>query len=144
MLEFPKYGWTTVSIENFREPASYLTDVPMDCINAMIYALENNTDFCVNFDAEGYSYKIIADWYNTFIIMTKNEPELITIKNKNRDILAKELIKDIENNLKDWCTFSCIIDEENEESKNEYREYKKNLIEKIEKLKELTKEKCLE
>ena len=134
MLTIPKFGWTNVVIEDFKEPASYLTDVPMECLDSMIFALSNNASFCVDFDAEGYTYKVISDWYKTFIIMEQDSPTLIVFENKSRNDLAKELLEDISTNIDDWCNFSYSIEEDGEE---EFNRYKKELNKKIEILKSL-------
>jgi hypothetical protein len=102
MLAKPSCGWTYVTIGDFTGPASYLTDVPMDCMSHMIDALEDGRDFCASFDAEGWSYKVISDEYWTAVIEEKNGPVLHTIDGVNKFDLAKELIADVKENLDAW------------------------------------------
>ena len=40
MLTKPRYGWTNLRIGDICYPASYLNDVPIDCLDAFIYALK--------------------------------------------------------------------------------------------------------
>ena len=47
-------------VENFSERASYLTDVPNDCLDAFIHALQTNNPAIVYFDAEGFDYHLIS------------------------------------------------------------------------------------
>ena len=70
MFDKPKHGWVNISLEGVEiAPASYISDVANDTLEAMIYALEESKDFCASYDAEGYEFKIISDDYSTFVIM---------------------------------------------------------------------------
>jgi len=53
MLAKPEHGWVNVQLEGFSERASYMTDIPNDCLDAFIYALQNNSPTVIFFDAEG-------------------------------------------------------------------------------------------
>lgn len=132
MFTIPKHGWVLINIGSFSDRASYLTEVPLDCLDSIIYALENKTDFIVSFDAEGWSFKIISDYYRTFIIEEKDFPKLLTLENINKEMLAKEIYQDISENIDNWSNWSCSI--ENEE---DILNYKKELNIKLEKLKSL-------
>ena len=98
----------------------------------MILAYRNHNDFCVNFDVEGWTFKIIADEYITYIIKEQNRSELIVCEEVNLDILSKELIEDIESNLNDWLLWNY-----SPEETEEILEYKENLLKKIDTLKKL-------
>lgn len=132
MLTKPKCGWTNIVIGNNVLPASYLTDVPINCLDSMILSYRNHNDFCVNFDAEGWTFKIIADEYITYIIKEKNRSELIVCENINLDNLAKELIYDIEANINDWMYWVYRMEEEEEVLK-----YKELLLKKVDILKKI-------
>ena len=131
MLAVPKYGWNNINIGSFSDRASYLTNVPMDCLKNMIIALENNIDFCIDFDAEGWDFKVISDNYNTYIINSKESIELYT-EDINIYKLAKEIHDDIFNNLNDWLSWYF---EENE--LEEIENYKNELNLLLDKLKKL-------
>lgn len=118
MFSNPKFGWVSVHLGEFQGPASYITDVAFDSMEAMIYALEENKDFIVSFDAEGWEFKVISDDYRTFIIEEKNEVKLY-IYEKNKLELAKELIEDISRDKEDWLKWQY-----SEEEKESYTSYK--------------------
>lgn len=142
MLINPKHGWVTICIDNWSDRASYLTDVPLDCLDAMIYALTNKCDFIVSFDAEGWTYKIISDCYRTFIIEEQNKPKLITIENVDINMLAKELYNDISKDLDEWSNWSCSldVDEDGKILSKEIENYKQSLVDKLYQLKILLKD----
>lgn len=132
MLANPKYGWTNVSIGEFNECASYLTDVPNDCLDAFIYARENGFPAVVYFDAEGYEYYLIASYFESFITIEKDE-----LKTYRFDLglvdLAKELIDDIEQNIDEWADWQCY----KEYDENQLKINKRKLEQKIRRLKQL-------
>lgn len=101
MLSKPRYGWTTVTIGNFKGSASYLTDVPLDVLNQLIYSFENQVPFVCAFDCEGYEFTVVSNHYETYILIHDEDTELITIEIDNYT-LAKEVKDDILNNLEDW------------------------------------------
>ena len=137
MLTIPNCGWTNIIIGNFSDRASYLTEVPLDCLRAMIYALSNNTDFICVFDAEGWNFKVISDNYRTFVIEEKDSCELITVENITKTILAKELYSDISDNLDKWAEWSFDL----REDRNEVLKYRKCLKELLQNLNNLLTEK---
>jgi len=113
MLTKPQYGWTNLQFDNFSERASYLTDVPKDCLDAFIYALQTNNTAIVYFDAEGYEFHLVSSYYRSYIIVDNydNKVKTYTI-DKNIIKLAKELIDDIENYFEDWLNWECYNDGE--------------------------------
>lgn len=52
MLTIPKAGWTNVEIGKFKGRASYLTDIPFECLDAFTFALTYNMPMSIWFDAE--------------------------------------------------------------------------------------------
>lgn len=114
MLRMPMYGWSQIEIGDFEGSASYLTDVANDCLLAMIHHYETGFDFVTNFDAEGWTFKVIADEYNVFVIEDKDKPVLHTY-DKGIDDLAKEIVSDIEKYFDDWIRWDYVVEEDDEE-----------------------------
>jgi len=127
MLTKPEYGWVYLQLGNFSERASYMTDIPNDCLDAFIYALQNNSPTVVYFDAEGWDFHLVASWYGSYVILDKDAVKVFEI-NKNVFELAKELYEDINNNFDDWLNWGYAFDEE------EIKEYKGKLITKLNQL----------
>jgi len=126
MLTKPNSGWTNVLIDDFSERASYLTDVPNDCLDSFIYGLKNNVPIAIYFDAEGYDYHLVSSWNSSYIIMDKINAT-ITI-DKNIEELAKELIDDIENNFEDWLNWECYDDGEYAETNRDVFKEKLSIL----------------
>jgi len=113
MFTKPQDGWTHLNFENFSERASYLTDVPNDCLDAFIYALQTNNPAVVYFDAEGYDYHLISSYYRSYIIRDKEDNKVnIHVIEKGIIELAKELVSDIEKDFDDWLNWECYDDGE--------------------------------
>jgi len=113
MFTTPIHGWTYLNFENFSERASYLTDVPNDCLDAFIHALQTNNPAIVYFDAEGFDYHLISSFYRSYIIRDK-EDNKVDIHIIERDILelAKELINDIQRDFDAWLNWESYDDGE--------------------------------
>jgi hypothetical protein len=79
-----------------------MTDVAMDCLDAMIHALKDRADFCASFDAEGWTFKVLSDDYRTYVIEEKNGPVLHSIERINKSDLAYSLYDDILRCREDW------------------------------------------
>mgnify|MGYP001027098604 CR=1 FL=1 len=109
MLSKPEHGWADVEIGDFRGRASYLTDVPNDCLDAFIYALANNAPTVIYFDAEGWEYYLVASYWNSYVITDKDSAE-VYYSDLSYRALANELIDDIENNIDDWANWMCYRD----------------------------------
>jgi len=117
MFTIPKHGWTNLQIGDFTERASYLTDIPNDCLDAFTYALKNNKPVVVFFDAEGWDFHLIASYYQSYIIIDKDDTKVYVIE-KNIKELAKELYNDINNNFDGWLNWDFYDTvEEREENK---------------------------
>jgi hypothetical protein len=132
MLSKPNFGWSTLQIGDFYDDVSYLTDVPLDCLESMIRALKYHIPFVVQFDTEG-SYIILTSCdyiYTTTVTYWNNDG--IQIKEFNIGLieLAKDLYNDINSNINDWSMFSSFCEPNTVESK----EYKEKLIRLLEEL----------
>lgn len=138
MFTEPKHGWVILKLGDFEGSVSYLTDVPIDCLDAFIYALRTNNPATIFFDAEGWDFHLVSSYYDGYIISDKNEPpELYLINNGTFRTLAKELISDIEKYFDEWVNWLSYEDL----GKEELRSRKYNLIYKKNVLKNLIEEK---
>ncbi len=103
MLGKPKYGWTTISIGDWSDRCSYLTDVPYCIFNAIEKVLRVHTPAVATFDAEGWENIIVFDEFNTYIISGKSDHGMMF---KEVDVkikaLAEEFLSDIEENIDLW------------------------------------------
>lgn len=118
MLSKPVCGWSTLQIGSFYNSISYLTDVPLDCLEAMIKSLKHNVPFCVQFDTEG-SYIILTSCdYVCTTTITYWDNEGIQIKEFDIGLieLAKDLYNDINNNIEDWSIWNPCFEPNEEES----------------------------
>jgi len=101
MLSKPKYGWTEFKLGDFKSRASYLTNIPQDCIDAFIYGLKNHKPITIFFDAEGYEFYLVSDYYSSYIILDDEETTVYYI-NKGIKEIAKKFVHDIERNYEAW------------------------------------------
>ena len=110
----PKNGWVSIVLGDYSRAASYLTDVPFDCLDAMIYSLKEGADFCVSFDGEGQGdFKVVSDDFRTYLIEEGTESALKVFDITRKDI-AKSLCEDIEANLNEWVFWNIDQDEQAE------------------------------
>lgn len=144
MLSRPNFGWSTLQIGDFYDNVSYLTEVPLDCLEAMIRALKYHIPFIVEFDTEGnYILLISGVFFNSTVVTTYREKsedgfnyidEDYKLISKEYDIdkltLAKELYYDIFNNIDDWSIWSPCCEPNTVEEK----EYNVRLVSLLEEL----------
>lgn len=116
MLTKPDHGWTNLQIGQFSERASYLTDVPNDCLDAFIYALQNKVPITVFFDAEGWDFHLVASYYQSYVIVDKDDAKMFAF-DKTVLELAKELYEDINNNFDSWVNWESYDDDDTDEEK---------------------------
>lgn len=135
MFTKPKYGWTNLQLGNFSERASYLTDIPNDCLDIFINAIQNNVPAVVYFDAESWDFHLVSSYYRTYIILDKDKLEIF-IYDKTIKEVAKELINDIENYFDEWVNWEGYDDKD----ENEIIERRNLLNEKLLMLKFLIKD----
>lgn len=134
MFTEPKHGWTNLKIGDICYRASYLTDIPIDCLDAFIYALKNHSPATVYFDAEGWEHYLVSYRYDSYVIVNKNTTTVEVIE-KDYVQLAKELIKDIKNYFDGWVNWECYHNMNEEETKE-----RENMInDRVFKLEELIK-----
>lgn len=104
MISNPKHGWSNFDLKVFHGTPSYLTDVPVDLLNAFIQYHVTGTGI-VWFDEEGTEFTLVITPYSLFIIEEKDEPVLHDFSEMDIDNLEKELIEDIEKDLTGWSEF---------------------------------------
>jgi len=142
MLINPHAGWVNIRIGEFEDRASYLTDVPIDILDALIKSYKEHKPATIEFDAEGWEYIIVINTYETHIIdypyrtdeeylSSEDDKQVLTTVEIDRDTLAKDLISDIENDYDKWVHWMYFDDE------NEISERKENLDTKLAELKSL-------
>lgn len=112
MISNPKHGWCNFELRTFEGTPSYLTDVPIDLLNAFI---DYHTKGCgiAWFDEEGTEFSLIITPYSLFIIEEKDKPILHDFSEMKIDNVEKELIEDIEKDLIGWSNF--ITDNDSDE-----------------------------
>lgn len=129
MISNPKHGWCDFELGNFRGTASYLTDVPIDLLDAFIGYYTKGHGVVV-FDEEGSYFTLVLTRYNNgiFVIEERDFVAIYDFSDKNPDDLAKELINDLENDLKRWAV---------EFTFDDIEEHKHEISQKIAKLQQL-------
>ena len=131
MISNPKHGWSNFDLKVFHGTPSYLTDVPVDLLNAFIQYHTTGTGIAW-FDEEGTEFTLVITPYSLFIIEEKDEPVLHDFSEINIGNLEKELIEDIEKDLTGWSEFITSDDRE------EVIMHRDEIRNKIAMLKELT------
>ena len=135
MISNPKHGWCNFKLGNFQGSPSYLTDVPVDLLDAFIDYYTKGYGVAV-FDEEGSYFTLLLTRYNwgIFIIEETNDSILYDFSDMNSDNLAKELISDIENDLTGWVV-EFVVDYDQEE----ITQHRNEIRQRIAKLKTLIK-----
>ena len=131
MISNPKHGWSNFDLKTFHGTPSYLTDVPVDLLNAFIQYHTTGTGIAW-FDEEGTEFTLVITPYSLFVIEEKDEPVLHDFSEINTNNLEKELIEDIEKDLIGWSEFITSDDRE------EVIMHRDEIRHKIAMLKELT------
>lgn len=111
MISNPDAGWCNVKIGDFEGVASYLTDVPFNCLVAFTQYFDRSNNInsvSVYFDEEGTEFYTVFDYYSTYIIIEREEkPELKYLNDVGIKQLAKELIEDLERDFDKWVDWKC-------------------------------------
>ena len=127
MISNPKNGWCNFKLGDFEGTPSYITDVPIDLLDAFIDYYTRGYGLAY-FDEEGSEFTLLLAWYGVYIIEEKDNVKSHVFYDLNISDLAKEVIADIETNLDGWC--------------NDFMYYsfsKEDLNERLEKLKNMIK-----
>lgn len=104
MLLKPKYGWSQLEIGNWSDRISYLDDAAFMLLETIIKSYEESTIQSVEFDAEGYEWKLVFDGEKVTVITEKDETEITNLDISRTDI-AKGIIDDIRHDVRDWVNF---------------------------------------
>lgn len=131
MISNPKHGWSNFDLKVFHGTPSYLTDVPVDLLNAFIQYHTTGTGIAW-FDEEGTEFTLVITPYSLFVIEEKDKPVLHDFSEIKINNLEKELIEDIEKDLIGWSEFITSDDRE------EVIMHRDEIRNKIAMLKELT------
>lgn len=135
MFSKPIHGWTDITIGDFTGRGSYLTDIPMDVLDAFISSLDCSIPASIYFNEEGSEFILVSHYNSTYIIVEREKTELISIDIDYLELI-KEAIKDIEDNLEGWVYWESFYDlDEDEVNKRRLA-----LLDKIEKVKLLLEE----
>lgn len=104
MLLKPKYGWSRLEIGNWSDRISYLDDAAFMLLETIIKSYEEPAIQSVEFDAEGYEWKLVFDGEKVTVITEKDETEITNLDVGRTDI-AKGIIDDIRHDVRDWVNF---------------------------------------
>lgn len=98
-------GWCQFGLGNFHGTPSFVTDVPVDLLEAFIDLHTKGTGIAW-FDEEGTEFTLVLTPYSLFIIEEKDKPVLHDFSEMKIENLEKELIEDIEKDLYGWSMFT--------------------------------------
>ena len=101
MISNPKNGWCNFKLGDFEGTPSYITDVPIDLLDAFIDYYTRGYGLAY-FDEEGSEFTLLLTWYGVYIIEEKDNVKSHVFYDLNISDLAKEVIADIETNLDGW------------------------------------------
>ena len=122
MISNPRHGWCNFKLRTFEGTPSYLTDVPVDLLDAFLDYHYKGMGIAW-FDEEGTEFTLIITPYSLFIIEEKDKPILHDFSEMKIENLEKELISDIESDLEGWVEFMTDDDyEEKLQHNNEIRQ----------------------
>lgn len=122
MISEPRHGWCNFKLRTFEGTPSYLTDVPVDLLDAFLDYYYKGMGMAW-FDEEGTEFTFIITPYSLFVIEEKGKPILHDFSEMKIENLARELISDIENDLEGWVEFTTEEDhEEKLQHNNEIRQ----------------------
>ena len=102
MISNPKYGWCDFELGDFHGHPSYLTNVPVDLLEAFISYFKNGTG-SVFFDEEEDEFTLILKHHAILIMEEKEMVVCHDYSDLDAINLAKELIFDILRNRYTWC-----------------------------------------
>lgn len=130
MISNPKMGWCKFKLKDFVCHPSYITEVPIDLLDAFINYYKIGYGL-TNLDEEGNNFIFLLSAYNGNIFIIDDENKILDFSNNFLVVnLARELIADIENNLEVWADFM-------DHSGDDFDTYKQHLNDKLKELKEL-------
>lgn len=105
MFEKPKNGWVTFESGNFRGHCSFINPFTFKLLESLNEHILTDNSVCVTIDEEGSDFTFVfTEYSNVYIIINRTFLQ-ITALDLTPFEFAKELVKDIEENLIDWERF---------------------------------------
>lgn len=126
MISNPKHGWCDFELGKFKGHPSYLTDVPLDLLKAILEWWKQGWSCCF-FDEEGSEFTLVLTPDSVYIIEEKDCTTLITFPDVDRRELSAEIISDVESCIDNWC-FEFMLDDMTERRLQSRKEYIQKLI----------------
>lgn len=105
MFTKPKNGWTDIVLDEFEGLGSYIQDVPVEVMEASIFALKNNAPLELHFDEEGSEFTLTADADTKIVAQGYYGPETYEVKMTKTELI-REICEDMEEYFHDWVEFS--------------------------------------
>ena len=105
MISNPRHGWCNFKLRTFKGTPSYLTDVPVDLLDAFLDYHCKGMGIAW-FDEEGTEFTLVINPYSIYIIEEKDKAILHDFSEMQIEKIEKELIFDIENDLERWAEFT--------------------------------------
>ena len=138
MLSRPDFGWSYISLGGYKNRLSYLTNLPIEWLNAAIYGLENLTPFAVHGFCEPGRLLCLVSYWNCHVIFEDERSKSIAKDELMTDIANVSMLDfcimlrdDISDDLDAWCNWD---DCNNEKT---IKEMKVKLAELLDRLSEL-------
>lgn len=103
-LDIYGVGWCLVKLGDIYSRASYITDVPYDCLASIINAIKNDEDFHVDFNGEGWTFEVCADNEQCYFNYHGGEKHAFDTMNKYD--LAIVIYRNIIDDLSSWQNWS--------------------------------------
>lgn len=134
MITNPRHGWCDFTLGTFTGTPSYLTDVPVDLLDAFLDYHRKGMGIAW-FDEEGSDFTFVILPCSLFIIEEKDSAVLHSFPEIKIEDLERELISDLERSLYDWADFIT------GDNYKEVLEHKSDIRQRIARLKEYIGEK---
>lgn len=116
MIKNPAHGWCDFKIGDFIGHPSYVTNVPVDLLEALRdYKCKGQG--MAWFDEEGTEFTLVLTPYSLYVIEEKDEAILHDFSKLKVDSLIDETVMSIESDLQAWVEFSA-FDEKKEIERN--------------------------
>ncbi len=102
MFEKPKNGWITFESGKFRGECSFINPFTFKLLEGLNEHILTKNSVCVTVEEEGSDFTFVFTEYSNVYIIINRMFLQITVLDLTPFEFAKELVKDIEENLTDW------------------------------------------
>lgn len=109
MFSTPKNGWVDITIGNWSDRASYLTNPHLDFLDAFVDILTTKVTTSVFCDAEGWIYNVVLNDYIVYIVTDKEDVSVCSC-DVNMHKLVREACDDISRDIDAWSMWSYLDD----------------------------------